>query len=818
MTKSEVIKKLVSQLIQVTLVLFLVLVQLFAMTPAVSAAEDTCTWTGAVNGNWSNGGNWSGCDNGGVPQTGDNLIFPSSASNKATTNDLSITIDYLEIAPGATGYTISGNTVSAGGNIEINGEVEFATGIQYVGNNTSHRLDVYSFDGSFSLPATIDLNLTGGSADFLVYSDLSNFPLPTFTGTTNTFSVMSNSPYNTFIMSTDSTFTAPGGVYIQNSSVNCQADNCLGDDANPVVIIFGNASAGSELLLWVTGLTLPYNIRLDNGGIAAGRPSIRLAGNSGVLSGNLTVDSDAIISTGTNGTLSVGGSTALAADTTLTASSSIVSSNIVLLGAVTGGGTLAVTNASLSAPADNSSYTGLIRVEADGTFTGSVNSFGTTANGVVVQDGGILRFNTVGADIGVDDAISIVGAGNDHAPAALVNFGDNVTIAGTVTLAGNTTVANYSNGDSLAFSGRITGTGNLTYIGDTTNNGFLLAGSTANDYTGATTVNNTHLALAKSAGIEAVPGNLTITGGATHESSVGVNATEQIADDAVVTVNNGTNAGFFSINGTRTETVATVTGNGWIEMDNGGATLILGTADGVFTGHIQSANAPILKAGSGTWDIQGVNEDAGTGFVDFEIAEGELLANFADASGAQSEFDVTGGTLGGSGIVGTTAISEGTVSPGNSPGCLNPSGSFSILADATMIIEIAGATACSGYDQVAATGAVTIDNATLSLVPSYTPADGAVLTIISGSSIAGQFSGLSNGATIDASGLKFRINYTANSVTLTYLSGTLTSNDSLLAKTGVDVHLVGLAILLLVSTGFGLNLQGLRHFRLELKR
>src|SRR6187402_2016960 len=48
----------------------------------VSAAADTCTWTGATNGNWSTGTNWTGCDNSGVPENGDTLVFPASAANK----------------------------------------------------------------------------------------------------------------------------------------------------------------------------------------------------------------------------------------------------------------------------------------------------------------------------------------------------------------------------------------------------------------------------------------------------------------------------------------------------------------------------------------------------------------------------------------------------------------------------------------------------------------------------------------------------------------------------------------------------------------
>ena len=61
--------------VRVLVISFITLLGVFAVPTLTHAAADTCTWTGAVNSSWSNGGNWSGCDNGNVPQSGDALVF-----------------------------------------------------------------------------------------------------------------------------------------------------------------------------------------------------------------------------------------------------------------------------------------------------------------------------------------------------------------------------------------------------------------------------------------------------------------------------------------------------------------------------------------------------------------------------------------------------------------------------------------------------------------------------------------------------------------------------------------------------------------------
>jgi hypothetical protein len=78
-----------------------------ALTSAASA--NTRTWSGAVSGLWSNAGNWDG-----AVSAGDDLVFPVSASNKASTNDFSAGTSFTSITFNGTGYSLSGNAITLG--------------------------------------------------------------------------------------------------------------------------------------------------------------------------------------------------------------------------------------------------------------------------------------------------------------------------------------------------------------------------------------------------------------------------------------------------------------------------------------------------------------------------------------------------------------------------------------------------------------------------------------------------------------------------------------------------------------------------------
>ncbi len=158
---------------------------LMPLTPAYAAA-DTCTWTGANSGSWSDGGNWTGCDNGGVPEDGDSLVFPAGAANLTNANDIAGTLDIDSITISGDNYALSGNPV-------------YVSGVfHFVGNNNSAGFGALAFtnpstgtslviDGTGNTIPTslISLNMTGGD-DFNVYAN-QDFSLSEVSGVTGNF-------------------------------------------------------------------------------------------------------------------------------------------------------------------------------------------------------------------------------------------------------------------------------------------------------------------------------------------------------------------------------------------------------------------------------------------------------------------------------------------------------------------------------------------------------------------------------------------------------------------------------------------------------
>ncbi|MDY0263321.1 autotransporter domain-containing protein [Syntrophotalea acetylenica] len=74
----------------------------------------------------------------------------------------------------------------------------------------------------------------------------------------------------------------------------------------------------------------------------------------------------------------------------------------------------------------------------------------------------------------------------------------------------------------------------------------------------------------------------------------------------------------------------------------------------------------------------------------------------------------TGGTLAGSGWVGSVLVNGGTVAPGSSIGTLNVSGSVDFSGGGTYAVEV---DAAGDADRISATGAATLDGGTLRVMP-----------------------------------------------------------------------------------------------------
>lgn len=122
-----------------------------------------------------------------------------------------------------------------------------------------------------------------------------------------------------------------------------------------------------------------------------------------------------------------------------------------------------------------------------------------------------------------------------------------------------------------------------------------------------------------------------------------------------------------------------------------------------------------------------------------------------------------GARLKGQGSVGGLEVQVGAwLAPGNSPGCINSTDGLTLAG--TFEAEIAGTTACSGYDQTGVEGDVDITGSTLdlTLLNDFVPAVGNQFTIISNDgsdAVTGQFDGLDEGGEVEIDGVTFTISY-----------------------------------------------------------
>lgn len=209
-------------------------------------------------------------------------------------------------------------------------------------------------------------------------------------------------------------------------------------------------------------------------------------------------------------------------------------------------------------------------------------------------------------------------------------------------LNGNT-LNSYGN-KNLKITGVISGIGNYNIQ----NQGITVtySGASANTFSGTTTVKNTStLILNKSANTAAIAGFLTVDSGAIARTD----AANQLNNQLVTA--NGT------LNLNNNNQSAALAGSGSVSL--GSATLTINnTASDTFSGTI-SGTGSIIKSGAGTEILSGANTYTGG----TTVSVGKLLVNNTSGSGTGTNtVSVTGGILGGTGIIGgATTISSGAI-------------------------------------------------------------------------------------------------------------------------------------------------------------
>jgi len=208
-------------------------------------------------------------------------------------------------------------------------------------------------------------------------------------------------------------------------------------------------------------------------------------------------------------------------------------------------------------------------------------------------------------------------------------------------------------------------------------------------------------------------------------------------------------------------------------LSNAAITLSVGAnaASTAYAG-VLSGPGSLAKVGAGVLTLSGASSYTGG----TTVSAGTLSANDTIAAGVSATgvgpVTVSGtGTLSGGNAAGTqgsvlgalTVNTGGVVAPGDAgTGIFTVNGNTVFNSGAKLLIEINGAAAGSGYDQIKANGSVNLGGATLSLSGSLVPTPGQVFTLVVNDgtdAITGTFNGLAEGATITFNGVALFVSY-----------------------------------------------------------
>jgi autotransporter-associated beta strand protein len=300
--------------------------------------------------------------------------------------------------------------------------------------------------------------------------------------------------------------------------------------------------------------------------------------------------------------------------------------------------------------------------------SGGVGSQNLTLNhlGAITVDSTVTNNETFNANIVLGtnaNASTYTFTNNSTTGGQVLTIAGNVS-SGTAGLVGTKTLTLTGAGDGI-ISGIISGNGSggtgtvaLTKSGTGT---WTLSGTSANTNTGLTTINGGILNLSKTAGVNAIAGNVTIGDGIGVDILRLVNS-NQIADTSVLTFSGtAANAGTFRMNA-QSETVGGISstgGAGIIENGTAGTSTLTvnDSASQTFSGIIQDGTAGTLaltKTGAGTLTLSGTNTYTGA----TNVNAGTLLIN-GTATGAVTVSN-SGTTLGGTGTIsGPVTINSG---------------------------------------------------------------------------------------------------------------------------------------------------------------
>ncbi|WPO38844.1 autotransporter outer membrane beta-barrel domain-containing protein [Tardiphaga sp. 42S5] len=696
---------------------------------ALPAAAQDATWLASPgSGNFNDAANWGPA---GVP-TG--TAFFGTSTVTALSFSAGTTLDGWTFNAGASAYSFTGGpgVLFTGAGIAING------GSATIVNGSS----IYFFNSSTAGSATI----TNTNAGFMYFSDTSTAGSATIA--------------NNWFLQFSNTSTAGSAAITTNNALNFFNSSTA-----------GNATITNNYFLTFDNFSTAGNAAIANG--AAGTTDF--SSSAGPLGDNKL----------SAGSISGGGIFYLGQNE-LTVGGNNLSTNVT--GVIADGGGVGGTGASLV-----KTGTGTMTLSGTNTYTGGTTFAGGTIS--VAQDAnlggaaGALTFN--------GGVLQITGT-TFNSTARTINWGAS---------GGGFDIANAVN--TFELTQDLTGTGGLIKRGAGT---LLLSGT--NDYSGVTSIEAGTLQLSPSAGMPSMNSRHDIAAGAVLDlngslfaaigSLSGAGTVTTTAGDArLVTAMDSTTSTFAGMikdgaagkvevwvggfgstgtaifTGANTYTGGTIVcdcvtlqlGNGGTtgsiigDVDNGGTLIFNRSNTYTFAGVISDSlgTGKLIQAGQGNTILTGQSTYTGETIVN----AGTLSVNGSIASSSLTTVN-SGGTLGGSGFVGDTLINGGVLAPGNSIGTLNVSGSLTMTAASTYLVQISGASS----DKTIVTGTATLAGR-VAVDPLARLTATTTYTILTAGTISGSFD---TTTVLNSFARNARLSYVGNAVLLTLDPGLLSPN------------------------------------------
>lgn len=263
---------------------------LLALTNSTSVFAATCSWTGATNGNWNTSSNWTSCG-GTIPQNGDGISIPNTASNTTTTNDI-VGLTVASIASDVN-FVINGNDLSISGGITVtSGFLIIHPNLTLTAGQTFNNASgaALTFTGNISMGTSHNLVFTSPTAQIVVQGVIS--------GNSN----ITKNGVGQLVLAGANTY---GGTTTVNAgSINIQNNTALGSSSSGTTVASGaTVNLDGGVLLTVAE---PFTIS-GVGDVGGGALRNFLASTNSEISGNITFAANATIRSDVGLTLKLSG-------------------------------------------------------------------------------------------------------------------------------------------------------------------------------------------------------------------------------------------------------------------------------------------------------------------------------------------------------------------------------------------------------------------------------------------------------------------------------------------------------------------------------